>query len=241
GWTSSRKLVWDDFCAWYLEMIKPAYQQPADRKTYTKTIYFFENILKILHPFMPFITEELWHDELFGDRDEKDSCIVAQLPTYGEFNTRLLAGVEVVKLIVTQIRNIRNNKKISPKEALSLSIKVNSGINYKSYNTIITKLANISELTEVTDKVDGAISFLAQTDEFFIPFKEDLDVVAETERLQKERDYIIGFIKSVDAKLSNERFIQNAKPEIIETERRKKADAEAKLAIILKNLEDLAG
>ncbi|MEO6149531.1 MAG: valine--tRNA ligase [Mucilaginibacter sp.] len=235
------KLVWDDFCAWYLEMIKPPYQQPADKETYTKTIYFFENILKILHPFMPFTTEELWHDELFGNRDEKDSCIVAQLPTYGEFNTRLLADVEVVKLIVTQIRNIRNNKQISPKEALTLSVKVNSGINYKLYHAIISKLGNISELTEVADKVNGAISFLAQTDEFFVPLEENLDVAAETEKLKKERDYFIGFLKSVDAKLNNERFMQNAKPEIIDAERRKKADAEAKLAIIIKNLEDLAG
>ena len=106
------KLVWDDFCAWYLEMIKPAYQQPIDRETYNQTVDFFQNILKILHPFMPFITEELWHDELFGARSVNDCCIVAQLPIIGKYNTRLLEEVEIIKQIVNNIRNVRNSKNI---------------------------------------------------------------------------------------------------------------------------------
>ncbi|RCH56472.1 valine--tRNA ligase [Mucilaginibacter hurinus] len=247
---STYKLVWDDFCAWYLEMIKPGgqvtadgifKQLPTDRETHTRTIKFFEDILKILHPFMPFITEELWHDELFGERGIKDSCIVAQLPSYGEFNTQLLSDTEVVKLIITQIRNIRNSKQISPKEALTLAVKVNSKIDYSSYGAIIGKLGNINQLDVVSDKIGGAISFLAQTDEFFVPLNESVDPDAEKIRLEKEVEYLQGFLKSVNSKLTNERFIQNAKPEIIETERRKKADAEAKLAIITKGLQDLAG
>jgi valyl-tRNA synthetase len=234
------KLVWDDFCAWYLEMIKPVYQQPIDRETYTRTITFFENILKILHPFMPFITEELWHDELFGERTDNDCCIVAQLPTNGEINSRLLADVELVKQIIAQIRNIRNNKQISPKETLPLAIKTNSGIDYLSYQSVITKLANLSEFILVNDKVNGATSFLVSTDEFYVPLTENIDPLAEAERIQKEKEYLTGFLKSVNAKLSNERFMSNAKPEIIEVEQKKKADAEAKLKILEESLAGLA-
>ncbi|RVT97170.1 valine--tRNA ligase [Mucilaginibacter limnophilus] len=235
------KLVWDDFCAWYLEMIKPVYQHPADRETFTRTVKFFEDILKILHPFMPFLTEELWHDELFGERAENDCCIVAQMPSFGEVNTQLLNEVEVVKQVVTQIRNIRNQKQISPKEALVLSVKVNSGISYNDYKNVIGKLANVSEFTVVNEAVDGAASFLAHTDEFFVPLSQNIDAAAEIERLQKEQEYLLGFLKSVNAKLSNERFVQNAKPEIVQNEQNKKADAEAKLSIIEKQLKDLAG
>jgi valyl-tRNA synthetase len=234
------KLVWDDFCAWYLEMIKPVYLQPIDGETYKRTVAFFENILKVLHPFIPFITEELWHDELFGIRDTLDSCIVAQLPVNGEINPQILNGMENVKQVITQVRNIRNNKQISPKETLSLSVKATSGVDYLAYNTILIKLANLSELTLVNEKLTGASGFLVSTDEFFVPLTENIDPVAEKERLEKERDYLSGFLRSVDAKLSNERFMANAKPEIIEVEQKKKADAEAKLKIITEGLAQLA-
>jgi valyl-tRNA synthetase len=234
------KLVWDDFCAWYLEMIKPAYQHPIDSETYGKTIAFFENILKILHPFMPFITEELWHDELFGERSADDCCIVAQLPINGEINSQLLFDTENIKQIITQIRNVRNSKQISPKEALTLAMKTTSSINYEPYNSIIAKLGNISELTVVNDKVSGAISFMVHTDEFYIPLNESLDTVAECVRLKKEKEYLDGFLKSVTSKLNNERFMSNAKPEIIEVELKKKADAEAKLKLLEENLTALA-
>ena len=234
------KLVWDDFCAWYLEMIKPVYLQPIDKETYDRTVSFFENILKILHPFMPFITEELWHDELFGNRTQNDCCIVAQLPTNGEVNTHLLNDVEIAKQIITQIRNIRNNKQISPKEVLSLSVRSNSAINYALYENIIKKLANVDALANVADKVAGAINFLVDTDEFYVPFSENIDATAEAERIQKEKEYLSGFLRSVNAKLSNERFMANAKPEIIEVELKKKADAEAKLKILEEGLAGLA-
>jgi valyl-tRNA synthetase len=234
------KLVWDDFCAWYLEMIKPVYLQPIDQETYTRTISFFENILKILHPFMPFITEELWHDELFGKRAAMDCCIVARLPYNGEVNAQLLADTEIIKQVVTQLRNIRNTKQISPKEALPLSVKSNSGIAYTQYQSIITKLANISQFEIINDKLNGATNFLVATDEFFVPLTENLDVEAETERLLKEKEYLNGFLKSVNAKLSNERFMSNAKPEIIDVELKKKADAEAKLKILEEGLAALA-
>jgi valyl-tRNA synthetase len=136
--------------------------------------------------------------------------------------------------------NIRNNKQISPKETLSLSVKANSSINYQQYELMIKKLANVSQVDVVTDKINGAISFLVATDEFFVPFAENIDPKAEAERLQKEKEYLLGFLKSVNAKLLNERFMANAKPEIIEVEQRKKADAEAKLKILEESLAALA-
>jgi len=239
------KLVWDDFCALYLEMIKPEYRDgkslPIDEFTYKQTIAIFQNILKLLHPFMPFLTEELWHDEIFGDRSTMDCCIVAQMPQIEEYNQQLVADFELVKQLITEIRNTRSSKQLSPKEALPLMIKVNSKVNYKQFLPIIEKLGNISEVKFVDEKVTGATSFLVMTDEFFIPLSENIDVEAETEKLQKELEYLNGFLKSVNAKLSNERFVQNAKPEIVENEQKKKADAEAKIKIITENLASLAG
>lgn len=233
------KLVWDDFCAWYLEMVKPAYQQPIDAFTYQATIQFFENILKLLHPFTPFLTEELWHDELFGERSKGDCCIVAQLPVLGAKNEVLLKEIELIKQVVSEIRNVRNSKQISPKEALTLAIKTNSEISYNDYESIICKLANISELNMTDEKLVGAASFMAGRDEFFIPLAGNIDIEAEKESIQKEIDYLNGFLKAVNAKLSNERFVQNAKPEIVANEQNKRADAAAKIAILQDNLNSL--
>jgi valyl-tRNA synthetase len=233
------KLVWDDFCAWYLEMVKPVYQHPVDAATLKATIGFFEKVLSLLHPFMPFLTEELWHDEIFGEKGEMDCIIVAPYPVAGAFDTALLKDVDVVKGIVAEVRNIRNTKQLSPKEALPLSIKVNSGLAYDKWLTIFSKLANISEVDFVSDKVAGAASFMVGNDEFFIQLNETIDVEAERERLNAELVYLQGFLKSVDAKLGNERFVQNAKPEVIQNERNKKADADAKIKIIEESLSSL--
>jgi valyl-tRNA synthetase len=234
------KLVWDDFCAWYLEMIKPAYQQPIDAETYEITITYFERILKLLHPLMPFLTEELWHDELFGERSEYDCCIVAPYPAVGKVNSTLLQDIYIIKQVVSEIRNIRNMKQISPKEALGLDIKANSTIEYQKYLNIIAKLANIERSDFVTGNVAGASSFIAGTDEFFVPLANNIDVGAEKERLEKEIDYLRGFLKSVDAKLSNDRFMQNAKADIVDNERRKKEDALSKMKILEDGLTALA-
>ena len=233
------KLVWDDFCAWYLEMVKPAYQQPIDAETKAVTIKYFEEILKLLHPFMPFLTEELYHDELFGERTEMDCCIVADYPVVGKTDEQLLKEAELIKGVISEIRNVRNTRQISPKDALPLSIKVNSGLNYESWTDVIFKLANVNEVELVNDKIAGAASFMVGNDEFFIVLNENIDVDAEKERLTKELEYLLGFLKSVDAKLGNERFVQNAKPEIIANERNKKADAESKISIIKESLSTL--
>jgi len=233
------KLVWDDFCAWYLEMVKPAYQQPIDKKTFEASINFFERILALLHPFMPFITEELWHDELFGERSEMDCCVVASYPRSAKANDMLLKDIEAVKQAVSEVRNIRNSKQISPKEALPLAIKINSDIAYPDYFNIINKLANITDVSLVKDKLEGAASFIIGRDEFFVTLAGNIDVEAEREKITKELVYLNGFLKSVNAKLSNDRFVQNAKEEIIANEKNKKADAEAKIQILENNLKSL--
>ena len=239
------KLVFDDFCSWYLEMVKPPYQpfvekQKIDKESYLATLAFFENLLRVLHPFVPFITEELWHDDLFGSRAEKDCCIVANLPAIGEIDTQLLTAVENVKQLVTEVRNVRNSKQISPKDKLPLAIKTNSGIDYPLFEAIITKLANLEAVEYTGVKINGANAFLVGTDEFFIALADNIDVDAERERLLAELEYLQGFLKSVNAKLQNERFVQNAKPEIVENEQKKKADAETKIAIIEDSLSALA-
>ncbi len=230
------KLVWDDFCAWYLEMVKPAYQQPIDAETKRITIQYFEEILKLLHPFMPFITEELYHDELFGERTEDDCCIVATYPVIGNTDDQLLKDAELIKEVISEIRNVRNTRQLSPKEPLPLSVKVNSKIDYEKWLNVVSKLANIGEVELVNDKIAGAASFMVGNDEFFIVLNENIDIPAEIERLTKDLIYQQGFLKAVDAKLSNERFVQNAKPEIIANERNKKADAESKIKIIEESL-----
>ncbi|RZK49352.1 MAG: valine--tRNA ligase [Pedobacter sp.] len=238
--TSMYKLVWEDFCSWYLEMVKPGYQESIDLKTQQQTLSFFDQIIRLLHPIMPFITEELYHDDIFGARSEMDCCIVASYPVSNEFNAEILKSGSQVKDLISEIRNLRKAKQIAPKELLPLSYKVNSGMNYKSWENIIFKLGFISTIQEVQEKVNGANAFLVNKDEFFVNLGESFDPVAEKARLEKEISYLEGFLKSVNAKLSNEKFVQNAKPEVIQNERNKQADALSKLEIIKENLNALA-
>ena len=185
---------------------------------------------------MPFITEELYHDEIFGERTAMDCCIVADYPVIGAIDEMLLKEAELVKGLISEIRNVRNSRQISPKESLELSIKLNSETIYTNWLANVYKLANVSKADFVSDKLIGAAAFMVGKDEFFIPLSQNVDVDAERERLTKELEYLQGFLKSVDAKLANERFVQNAKPEIIANERNKKADAESKIAIIQDSL-----
>jgi len=195
--------------------------------------------LKIVHPFMPFLTEELWHNNLFGERANLDCCIVAQQPKVGEINLKLLNEISTIKEVVSEIRNTRNIKQISPKEALPLAIKSNSEIDYQTYQPILSKLGNLTAVRFIQDKLSGASNFIAGTDEFFIELADQIDVEAERERIQKELGYLQGFLKSVTAKLSNERFVQNAKAEIVSNEQQKKADTEAKIVMLEEGLAGL--
>ncbi len=231
------KLVWDDLCSWYLEMVKPAYQQPVDRETFQATLDFFNRVIRLVHPFMPFLSEELWHDELFGDRSESDCVIVAAYPQSGEVDAGLLADVATVKQAITEIRNVRNSKQLSPKQALALTVHVASGLDIMRYRDMLIKLANLSELNLFIERNENASSFLVGRDEFFITIPDGLvDKEAERQRMSDELVYLEGFLQSVMNKLSNERFVNNAKAEVVENERRKQRDAEAKIATLKNNL-----
>ncbi|MCW3070702.1 MAG: valyl-tRNA synthetase [Bacteroidetes bacterium] len=235
------KLVWDDFCAWYLEMIKPEFVDgkslPIDQETYDATIIFFEKILKVLHPFMPFITEEIWH--LIGERAEKDCIIVAEWPNTSGKTDEIVKHFDVVMEVITNIRNIRKQKNISPKEKLQVFEKVNQGEVISTYDEIIIKLCNLSSFEYVTSNVDNAFSFVLKHAEFFVPLSQNMDVEAEKERLSKDLEYNKGFLKSVEIKLANEKFVANAKPELIENERKKQSDAMAKIKAIEEQLAGL--
>ncbi len=223
------KLIWDDFCAQYLEMIKPEYQQPIDAATYEATLNFFDKLVRLTHPFMPFITEEIWQN--IGQRGEKETICLAPYPQPGSVDTLLLADFDILFEVVSAIRNLRNTKGLSPKTELPLAIRTDSEARYHTLEGLIRKLANVSEIEYVKEQVDG-MSFLVRSDEFFINLAGEVDVEAERENLLKELEYTEGFLASVAKKLSNERFVQNAKGDIVEKERQKQADAEAKIATI---------
>jgi len=229
------RLVWDDFCAWYLELIKPPYQSPIESETLETAKGFFQRILALAHPFMPFLTEELWHDDLFGDRTERDCAITAPYPVAQPFDESVISGFEAVRQVVSEVRNIRNAKGISPKTALPLAINSASApeIDFAQYRESIAKLANISDLSFVAEKIPGALAFLVGKTECYVRLDgQNIDPEAERQRIAKEIDYLKGFLTSVEKKLANERFVQNAKPEVVQNERNKKADAEAKLKLL---------
>ncbi|NGM61192.1 valine--tRNA ligase [Sphingobacterium sp. SGG-5] len=233
------KLIWDDFCAWYLELVKPAYQTPIESETLETVKGFFQKVLKLAHPFMPFLTEELWHDAMFGSREAEDCIIVARYPEKSAFDEDVIKEFEIVQQIISEVRNVRNVKGISPKVALPLAINT-IDIDLSKYQDSIVKLGNISEFSFVQEKVTGALSFLAGKSECYVKLEaENIDVEAERERISKEIAYLKGFLVSVEKKLSNERFVQNAKPEIVQNEQNKKADAEAKIQILEESLAGL--
>lgn len=233
------KLVWDDFCAWYLEAIKPEFidgkAAPIDSITYHATIQFLEQLLKIMHPWMPFLTEEIWH--LLEERAEKDCIIVAEWPKQSAVNSQQLAEFEVCKEIIATVRNVRAQKQLSPKEKLAVIEKSNAGKSF--FDPVVIKLANLSEYSYTNEKMDGAYSFNIQTTEFFIPLASNLNKEEEKIRLTKELEYNQGFLRSVQIKLANEKFVSKAKPEIIESERKKESDALLKIKSIEEQLSAL--
>jgi valyl-tRNA synthetase len=228
------KLVWDDFCSAYLEMIKPAYQQPIDAATYDITIHFLENLLKLLHPFMPFITEEIWQD--IKERGEKDYLIVAAWPQTDVADSILLERMDKAMAIVAGIRNVRNAKNIPQTKSLLLAIKSQEQPILAPFEPLIKKLANVEELRYVEVNPEGSLNFVIGGNEFFIPLEGTIDPVAERDRLEKELEYTKGFLTSVDKKLSNERFVKGAPPVVLEKEWQKKADAEAKIKALEQSL-----
>ncbi|MGE0567412.1 MAG: valine--tRNA ligase [Bacteroidia bacterium] len=233
------KLIWDDFCSWYLEAIKPNFTdgkaEAIDEKTFQSTIAILEKLLSVLHPWMPFLTEEIWHQ--IKEREENDSCIVSNWPSLDKSDQEVLSLFENQKQIITQIRNLRAQKQLPPKESLTLLIKGKS--TDVAHAGIIKKLANISEINSIENLPQGCFTFLINKTEIGIPLSDKLNPEEEKQRLLKELDYQKGFLQSVQKKLANEKFVQNAKPELINNEKRKENDALAKIQAIESQLSEL--
>jgi valyl-tRNA synthetase len=230
------KLVWDDFCSWYLEMVKPGYEQPIDAKTLEATKSFFENLLKVLHPFTPFVAEELWH--ALRERAEGNDIIIAAWPSVKSFDAQNLKQFDLASEVITNIRNIRKSNNIATKVKLELFIRKTQTIE-TGFDSIIVKMGNLSVLEYVQDKVANANSFIVAGNEYFIPFGDTIDVEAEKTKISEELTYTKGFLKSVQSKLSNERFVAGAPEAVITNERKKEEDALAKIALLEEKMASL--
>lgn len=230
------KLVWDDFCSWYLELIKPAYQAPIDAITLEATHQYLETLLKLLHPFTPFISEELW--QALKSRTSADALVVSAWPEAGAYDAGIQAQAEHAFEVIMQIRALRNGKQLSPKEPLALFVTTTQPEVYQRYGGLISKLGNLSALTLGSTTEPGA-QLVVKSDELLVPMAGLTDPAAERETLQKDLDYTLGFAESVRKKLSNEKFVANAKGDIVERERQKLADAEAKIKALEQALANL--
>lgn len=231
------KLIWDDFCSWYLEMVKTGMDQPLDRKTYQATILFFENLMKVLHPFMPFITEEIWH--LLAERTENDDLIVARKPVAKAFDKEVLAQFEYASEVILAVRKLRADKNMPYRNPIELAVKKSMAEANTSFDGIVAKLCNISEISYVEEAVDGAFGFVARSTEFFVPASENVNVEAELEKLEQELTYTRGFLNGVVKKLSNERFVIGAPSDVVDRERKKMQDAEARIQVIQQQMAGL--
>jgi valyl-tRNA synthetase len=231
------KLFWDEFSGWYLEIIKPEYLKPVDRTTLDSTINIFEKLVKLIHPFMPFITEEIW--QLLAERKAGESVMLTLIPEAKEYNQEFLNAFDTVKETISGVRAVRKEKDIPNKEKLELFILSDKRNLVSGFLPVISKLCNLSEVKFVSEKIDGAASFMTGTTEYFIPLVGKLDVEAELKKIAEEVEYHKGFLITVMKKLDNERFVQNAPANVLEMERKKKSDAESKIKSLEERLKEL--
>ena len=231
------KLIMDDFSSWLLEIVKPAYQKPVDAKTYKSLINAFENNLKILHPFMPFLTEDIWH--YIKERTPEEALIVSKWPENKTINENLISEFDFASEVVSGIRTIRKEKNIAFKDAIGFSIINNENTN-TTFDAVIAKLGNLENLEYVTETIEGALTFRVKSNEYFIPMVGAIDVEAEIIKLTEELKYTEGFLKSVQGKLKNERFINNAPEQVVASEKKKEADALAKIETLKASLASLS-
>jgi valyl-tRNA synthetase len=231
------KLFWDEFSGWYLEIIKPEYQKPVDKLTFEATITLFEKLLKLIHPFMPFITEEIW--QLILERKIGESIMVTSLPEADKTNTNLISRFESVKETISAVRTVRKNKDIPNKEQLDLMIRSDRDSIETEFLPVIRKMCNISQVSFVSEKQEGAVSFMVGTTEFFIPLADKLDIEGESAKIREDLEYNRGFLVSIMKKLENERFVQNAAPNVLDLERKKRSDTESKIKSLEERLREL--
>ena len=230
------KLIFDDFCGWLLEVVKPAYQQPIDTKTYNRLIEMFEDNLKILNPFMPFITEEIW--QLISERTPEEALIVSRLPEVKSINESLISEFDFAKEVVSGIRTIRKEKNIAFKDQIACSVINNEKAN-TTFDEVIAKLGNLEEIEYTTEAIEGALTFRVKSNEYFVPMAGAINVEEEIKKLTEELNYTEGFLKSVQKKLSNERFVSGAPEQVVASERKKEADALAKIETLKASLASL--
>jgi len=230
------KLIWNDFCSWFLEMVKPEYQKPIDQVTYKAVISILENNLKVLHPFMPFLTEDIW--QYISERAPEEALIVSKWPVQTSFDKALIAEFDFASEVISGIRTIRKEKNIAFKDAIQFSA-INNENESKTFDEVIIKLGNLVVINYVSETVDGALTFRVKSNEYFIPIVGAIDVKAEIKKLKEELNYTEGFLKSVQKKLSNERFVAGAPEQVIANERNKEADALAKIETIKASLASL--
>lgn len=220
----------DEFSSWYLEMVKPGYQQPIDKKTYEATVGLFEKLMQLLHPFMPFLTEEIY--QLLADRTEEDSIMISVMPKPEAYEASLLEKFEQVKEVIVAVRNIRKQKNIAFKDELAMNYMVKEGNYDTAFDTVIAKMCNLNEISAANGEMTGAMSFIVKAVEYFIPLGDLVDVEEELKKMEEELKYTQGFLASVQKKMSNERFVNNAPAKVVEMEKKKMADAEAKIKVL---------
>ena len=225
------KLFWDEFSSWYLELIKPDYQKPIDALTYERTIGFIDQLLHMLHPFMPFITEEIW--QLISERAKGESLMISPMPAPEKYDKKLIKQFEDVKEIVSQVRSIRKEKNIPPKEGLQLMVRSSENGSYRQgFDPVIKKLANLADIRQVDEDPGNTVSFIVKNVEYFVSVGDLVNVEDEIEKLEAELEYTRGFLQSVKKKMSNERFVKHAPEQVVEKERQKMSDAEGKISVL---------
>lgn len=231
------KLIWDDFCSSYLEMIKPEFGKPIDAITLHQTIVFFEELMQLLHPFMPYITEEVWHH--LNNSNAAGDIIVSLKPTVKAYDVNILSQFESASEVINSLRKLRAEKNIPFRDSLELKVKVHGEGNHRAFDPIIAKLCNISSIDYVNEPIEGAFGFVVRSTEFFVPLGSHVDVEEELKKLQDELVYTQGFLASVMKKLSNERFVSGAPEKVIALERKKQSDAEARIAVLEQQISSL--
>lgn len=235
--TTVYSFIWDDFCSTYLEMIKPDYEQPIDRTTYEKTLFFFEQIMKVAHPFMPFLTEEVYHQ--LQNRTDNDCIMVSAYPKIGKIDPNAIDCGEALRDVLSKLREVRAKKNIKPRDPLPLFAKVANTATYQPIKSLLIKKGFLASFEYATDDIPNSAPFMVGTDTFYVALGDTMDMEAERERLQKDLAYQMGFKDSVNKKLSNEKFVANANAIVIEKERQKLADAETKIKLLEESLASL--
>jgi len=233
------KLFWDDFSGWYLEIIKPDYRKPVDAATYGASLDFFDKLVRLIHPFMPFITEEIW--QMIENRKADQHLMVSGMPLAGKIDAGKLAGFERAKQLVTSIRATRKEKDIPLKEGIDLLVTTSTDSLLEGLMPVVSRLANINSVVNTESKPEGAVNLIIGTYEYFIPVGDRMDVASEILKLESDLEYNRGFLKSVMAKLANDNFVRNAPSSVVDNERKKKADAELNIESLLKRIAELKG